>query len=307
MLRRTVMAAADSQLLRRLASDVPLTRRVAHRFVAGERLDDALAVTRRLNQRGMAATLDYLGESVTSEGVARQAADVYLDALDRVAAEGLDCSVSVKLTQLGLDVSPDLAEKLVGEVCERSAAIGAHVTVDMEGSAYTATTVDVVARLRRRGHDNVGCAIQAYLHRSAQDVRRLTALQASLRICKGAYAEPVDIAYQDRHEVTASYLRLADAVLARSDTCARFATHDHQIIGEVRRLARRRSRRDGYELQMLYGVREPLQQRLVGLGERLRIYVPFGDQWYPYLTRRVAERPANLAFFLRALAGRRAR
>ncbi len=305
MLRRALVAASRSELLRRVATDVPITRDVAHRFVAGDTLDEALAVTAELNARGLHVTLDHLGESVTEESLARAAADVYLAALDQVRARGLDCSVSVKPTQLGIDVSPALCEELLGEICTRAGEVGTHVTVDMEGSPYTQATVDLLVRLRSAGHDNVGCAVQSYLHRTVDDVRHLTGLGASLRICKGAYAEDADIAYQDGAQVDDSYLRCADLVL-RGETFGRFATHDHRIIARIRNLARRyQAGPDRYEFQMLYGVREPLQQELLDRGEQVRIYVPFGDEWYPYFTRRLAERPANLVFFLRALVGRR--
>lgn len=305
MLRRALVAASTSSTLRRIATDVPITRSVAQRFVAGETLEDALAATRRINARGMSVTLDYLGESVTDESVARDAADVYLDAIDRISAEGLDCSLSLKPTQLGFDAMPWLADELIATICEKAASIGTHVTIDMEGSAYTQATVEMVERLRKDGHDNVGCAVQSYLHRTVDDVRRLTSLGASLRICKGAYAEPVDIAYQEAAEVDDNYLRAVDVVL-KGDTFGRFATHDHRIIARVRNLAARyQVSASRFEFQMLFGVREPLQQQLVEDGFNMRIYVPFGDEWYPYLTRRLAERPANLLFFLRALTGKR--
>jgi proline dehydrogenase len=306
VLRRVLVAASRSEHLRRVATDVPLTRNVAQRFVAGETLDEALAVTRTLNDKRLSVTLDYLGESVRDEALARRSADVYLEALKRIDDGALDCSVSVKPTQLGLDVSVDLCEELVATVCAEAERVGTHVTIDMEGSDHTQPTVDLVVRLRDAGHGNVGCAVQTYLHRTLDDVRLLTGRGASLRICKGAYAEPDDIAYQGGDEIDDNYVRCAELVLA-GETFGRFATHDHRIIGRVRNLARRyQIGPERYEFQMLYGVREPLQQELVRRGERVRIYVPFGDEWYPYLTRRLAERPANLLFFLRALAGRRA-
>lgn len=305
MLRRALVAASRSRTLRRVATDVPIARHVAERFVAGETLDQALAATRELNAAGFQVTLDHLGESVDDEAIARASADVYLDALDRIRDEGLDCSVSVKPTQLGMDLSAELCEKLIGEISSRAADVGTHVMIDMEGSDYTQPTIDLVVRLRESGHD-VGCAVQTYLHRTVDDVRHLTGLGASLRICKGAYAEPAEIAYQDGAAVDDSYLRCAEVVL-RGTTFGRFATHDHRIISRTRNLARRyQVGTERYEFQMLYGVREPLQQELVAHGEKVRIYVPFGDEWYPYFTRRLAERPANLVFFLRALAGRRA-
>jgi proline dehydrogenase len=306
VLRRALVAASRSQTLRRVATDVPVTRGVAHRFVAGETVADALRATRGLNAVGMRVTLDYLGEAVDDADLARRSAQVYLHALERIDELALDCSISVKPTQLGLDVSADLCEELVAEVCAAAARIGTHVTIDMEGSDHTQATIDLVVRLRGLGHDNVGCAVQTYLHRTLDDVRHLTRLGASLRICKGAYAEPDDIAYQDEAEIDANYRRCAEEVL-RGDTFGRFATHDHRLIAHIRNEARRREvPTDRYEFQMLYGVRGPLQQELVQAGENVRIYVPFGDEWYPYLTRRLAERPANLFFFLRALVGKRA-
>lgn len=306
MLRRLLIAASQSEGLRRLATEVPVTRNVALRFVAGETLTEALEVTGELNRRGMRVSLDYLGESVHDAEVARQAASVYVDALEQLEREDLDCSISVKLTQVGLDVSEDLCRDLVGSICRRAAAGGRHVTIDMESSAYTQRTVDLLTDLRKAGHDNVGCAVQSYLRRTAADVSALTHLQASLRLCKGAYAEPEDVAFQSEDEVDASYARLAEQLLS-SDTYPRFATHDHRLIHHIRNVAARLQRPpDSYEFQMLYGVREPLQRRIVGLGHPLRIYVPFGGEWYPYLVRRLAERPANLTFFVRALLGRRA-
>jgi proline dehydrogenase len=305
VLRRVLVAASRSRSLRHLATDVPVARRVADRFVAGDTLDEALTVTAELNARGLRVSLDHLGESVDAEDVARDAAGIYHEALARTRAAGLQASLSVKPSQLGLDVSPDLCEQLVGEICARAAEVGTHVTLDMEGSDHTQATVDLVVRLRAAGHGNVGCAVQTYLHRTLDDVRHLTRLGASLRICKGAYAEPDDIAYPDAAEVDDNFLRCAEVVLT-SGTFGRFATHDHRIIARIRNLARRHQVvPGGYEFQLLYGVREPLQRELVACGEQVRVYVPFGDQWYPYLTRRLAERPANLLFFLRALAGKR--
>ncbi len=282
-----------------------MTRQVARRFVAGETLDDALARVVDLDARGRTVTLDYLGEAVHDEAVARRAADVYLEALERIEVAGLACSVSVKLTQVGLDVDPELCHDLVATICARAARMSQHVTIDMEGSDHTQATVDLVRRLRDEGHDNVGCALQTYLHRTLDDVHALTGLGVSVRLCKGAYAEPEEIATQDDDEIDATFVRAADHVL-RSGVYGRFATHDHRIIRIIRNLARRyQVGPDGYEFQMLHGIREPLQQELVDAGLRLRIYLPFGDEWYPYLTRRLAERPANLLFFLRALASRR--
>ena len=305
MLRRALIAAADSERLKSLAGSAAPARAVARRFVAGEELADALAVTRRLNAGGRRVTLDYLGEAVGDATIARRAADVYAQALDAIAAERLQASVSVKPTQLGLEVDRDLCHDLIGGIAARAAECGTHVTIDMEGSEHTQATFDLVEKLRADGHDNVGCAVQAYLHRTPGDVRHLTERGVSLRICKGAYAEPPDIAWQDRDRIRDAFLECVDAVFA-SDTYGRFATHDDRLITRIRNRARRDVvGEDRFEFQMLFGIREPLQDELVTAGYDVRIYVPFGDQWYPYLVRRLAERPANLLFFLRALAGRR--
>ena len=306
MLRRAFLTASNSRMLRRAATDLPVARTVARRFVAGETLEDALAVTQTLNRQGMSVTLDYLGEAVRDADIARAASAVYIEALAQIEARGLECGVSVKPTAVGLDVSRELCHELVTAICARADAVGEHVTLDMESSEYTQATVDLVLALRAEGYGNVGCAVQSYLKRTADDVDKLVASGASLRLCKGAYAEPESVAYQDDTEVTRSYARLADTLL-RSGTYPRIATHDHRLIHHVRNLARRyQLDTSDYEFQMLYGVREPLQKQLIDEGYRLRIYVPFGSEWYPYLVRRIAERPANVIFFARALTGRRA-
>jgi proline dehydrogenase len=259
-----------------------------------------------LNRLGMAVSLDHLVVAVDDEGVSRKAAAMYEEILARVADEDLDAAISVKLSQLGVRISRDLCRELVAGICTCAAEHGRHVTIDMEGSDLTSATIDLVLDLRAAGHDNVGCAVQSYLRRTPQDVDRLVAAGASLRVCKGAYLEPPEIAHQDRVAVDTAYARLADRLLV-SGTFPRFATHDDRLIRYVRDAARRAGiDPDHYEFQMLYGVREPLQRELVAAGEALRIYVPFGAEWYPYLVRRLAERPANLAFFLRATVGRRA-
>lgn len=305
MLRRALVAASGSATLRRLVTEQPAARAVAMRFVAGETLEDALAVTRRLNDRGMSVSLDELGEAVDDETVARRAAESYIRTLDTVAAAGVDASISVKPSQLGLDIGYRLCRELLDAVCASARAHGNHVTVDMEGSDHTEATVDLVADLHAAGHRNVGCAVQSYLHRTPDDVARLTAIGASLRLCKGAYAEPAEVAHQDRVAIAVAYARLAEALLG-SGTYPRLATHDHRLVRHAQEVVRRLGLGpDDFEFQMLYGVREPLQQELVDAGWRLRVYVPFGTAWYPYLVRRLAERPANVAFFLRALVGRR--
>jgi proline dehydrogenase len=303
VLRRTFIAASQSDRLRRAVSWGP-GRRVAMRFVAGESLDDAVEVAADLNERGRAASLDHLGELVTDTDLAVRAGHAYLDVLGRLHEEGLEASVSIKLTQLGLAIDRDGCRQLVSTICEVAAELSRDVTIDMEGSDFTDATIDLVADLREEGHDHVGCAVQSYLHRTPDDVDRLSELGASLRLCKGAYLEPADIAYQDATEVDEAYLELAEHLI-RHGTYPRFATHDHRIIHHVRNLARRHELpRDAFEFQMLYGVREPLQQELVDAGYKLRIYVPFGEEWYPYFMRRLGERPANVTFLLRAVSHR---
>ncbi len=304
MLRRLLLAAADSDRLQALARSSRAAAPVVNRFVAGEALEDALAVVVDLNARGMAVTLDHLGEAVTDPAAADAAAQAYVAALDAIADRGLDCSLSVKLTQFGLEVDEADCRRRVAAVARRAAEVGTHVTVDMEGSALTGRTIDLVADLRAAGHDNLGCAVQAYLHRTRDDAARLAGLGASLRVCKGAYDEPAAIAHQDREAIRDNYEAIAADLLA-GDTFPRFATHDHVLLHRVRTTARALGRRDDeFEVQLLHGVRTDWREALVERGLRVRVYVPFGAQWYPYLVRRLAERPANLQFFLRALASR---
>jgi proline dehydrogenase len=303
VLRRLLLAASDSATLQRLATTSGPARAVARRFVAGEELDEALEVVASLNAAGRSVTLDHLGESVDRIEVAEAARSAYVEALGEIHARRLDCTVSVKLSQLGMALDAGLCHDLVADVAAAAARVGSSVTVDMEGSDTTAATIDLVLALRDQGHANLACAVQAYLHRTPADLARLTAAGVSARICKGAYDEDVDVAWQEDAAISAAFLALAESVLG-SDTDPRFATHDHRLVHHIRNAARRRAVGEGtYEFQQLYGVRETLQHELVTQGHRVRVYVPFGQQWYPYLVRRLGERPANLGFFLRALAG----
>jgi proline dehydrogenase len=303
VLRWLLIQSADSRRLATLVRSSPVARRVVDQFIAGEELDDGLAAARRLAAEGMDLTLDHVGEFVGSVVQAEQAAQAYRDVLDRIAAEGLPAGVSVKPSQLGLLLDRDLATRLVEDLGKRAGDVGVHLTLDMEDHTATEATVTLVERAQAEGYTAVGCALQSYLHRTAEDVRRLTAAGASVRLCKGAYAEPEHVAYQRRVDVDKSFLEAARYLLAHGRE-PRFATHDHRLIAAIKRSAAQLGRdRDGYEFQMLYGVRPELQRSLVADGYRLRVYVPFGDQWFPYFTRRLAERPANLVFFLRALRG----
>ena len=300
-LRTALIAASTSAGLKRQLMRRSFTRDLAMRFVAGDTLDDGIAATRALAAHGKTSTLDYLGEAVTSAEEARAASKVYLEAIGRIGEEALPCGVSVKPTQMGLTLDAGLCTELLTEIVEAAGAIGAHVTLDMEGTDVTDATVALVEQLQAAGHTHVGCAVQTYLKRTRSDVERLTAVGASLRLCKGAYAEPPDLAYQDRAEVSASYLASARWLLEHGHH-PRLATHDDKLIDRAKSDATRLGvARDAFEFQMLYGVRPSLQDGLVRDGWQLRVYVPFGEQWYPYFMRRLAERPANVVFFLRAL------
>lgn len=301
MMRAAVLAVADSDSVRRAVTG-GAGRRVALRFVAGERLSDALRVCGDLNGRGAEVSLDHLGENVSDPDHARAAAGAYLEALDRIRERSRRAEVSVKLTQLGLDIDPALALENARAVVERAAAVGTTVTLDMEDHRYTDRTIESCLKLNEQFPGRVGIAIQAALRRTPEDLERLIDAEVRVRLCKGAYKEPRAIALQGRGEVCRAFTRLATRLFA-SRAYPMIATHDDRLIrhalGEAERVRRAP---DGWELQMLYGVRRELQRRLVSRGRRLRVYVPYGDQWYPYLTRRIAERPANVRFFLEALA-----
>jgi len=271
---------------------------MSHRFVAGEELDEAISAARVCNDQGMLVSLDYLGENVSTASDAHRARDAYLEVFDRIAAEKLNANVSCKLTQLGLDFSPEFCEGQVLSIVERASSFDNFLRVDMEGSAYTERTIDVVKRVRLRS-PAIGTVIQAYLYRSEQDIQDLLSLGCRIRLCKGAYKEPPQVAFPRKEDVDANYLKLARLLL-----CSGFyhgiATHDPRMIGATIRIAAEsKVSKDDFEFQMLYGVRTDLQRRLVGDGYRLRIYIPYGRDWFPYFMRRLAERPANLGFFVR--------
>ena len=301
MLRSTVLGIANLGFVRRVVTGGP-GRRVALRFVAGEQLDDAIAVVRGLNARGASASLDHLGENVTELAQAQAAATTYQAAIDRIEADGLQANISVKLTQLGLDLPGDDDADLIDKVVARAAAAGTSVTLDMEDHRYTDRTIDTCVRLAAQYPGRVGVAVQAYLHRTPADLARLTQADLHVRLCKGAYREPRAVAYRRAARVDAAFASLAVQLL-ESDAYAMIATHDHRLIEHAKRQIRTLGRaRDTYEFQMLYGIRRELQQQLLDEGHRLRVYLPFGDAWYAYLMRRIAERPANVRFFLESLA-----
>ena len=275
-----------------------LARRLSARFVAGPALEDALRVGQRINSEGITLTLDHLGESVTSLAEASQARDVYLGALEAIHAHGVQGNVSLKLTQFGLDLSEPECRNNVAQLAERAAALGNFIRVDMESSEYTDRTLCMVEALHAQ-YGCVGTVIQAYLHRSKKDVERLCARRVRIRLCKGAYLEPATVAIANKEEVDRNYIELMKLLLDEGEYPA-IATHDERMIEQTRAYAAQRGiGREHFEFQMLYGIRRDLQRRLVADGYRLRLYVPFGKAWYPYLMRRLAERPANVFFLAR--------
>jgi proline dehydrogenase len=276
-----------------------LARRFASRFVAGESVDTAVAAAAELATRGITASLDLLGESITEQREAVAARDQYLQMLDRMAASGVDVNVSVKLTQMGLDIDPELCAANLARILEGARRAGGFVRLDMEGSDYTQRTLDFFRhRLLGPFGAHCGVVIQAMLRRSAGDIGDLIAARARVRLCKGAYLEPPAVAFPDKAGVDRSYVTLMERLLLEGNYPG-IATHDEAIIRHAVSFARRNGiGSDRFEFQMLYGVRRDLQDRLRRAGHRIRVYIPFGTQWYPYLMRRLAERPANIAFIL---------
>jgi len=292
--------ASRRHFLGRLATALPITRPMVRRFVAGDRLEDALAVLERLQGSGLRWTVDVLGESVASEEMATAAADRYVATLDALAERGLESNVSLKLTQMGLDIDPDLCRVNVGRVVAQAARSGAFVRIDMEDHTRTDITLQICRELNAH-YAEVGAVIQSYLHRSAADVEDLIAHRIRVRLCKGAYDEPASVAFTTRAEVDDSFARLAERLLIDGRYPA-LATHDEQLIGRAIDFAQANGiGPERFEFQMLHGVRRDLQQQLASEGWKVRIYVPYGRQWYPYFMRRLAERPANVLFILRTL------
>ena len=259
---------------------------------------EAIAACAALNREGMYVTLDSLGESVLEERAARASADVYHELLDAIERRRLDANVSVKLTQVGMDIDPALAERIVGEMLEHAAAVDSFVRIDMEGSAYTDATLAMTERLHARPgmRGRVGTVLQAYLYRTADDAKRLVEQGIRIRLCKGAYKEPAEKAFPEKRDVDENYVALM-TYLATSGVFCGIATHDERIVRAMRGFVRRYGiPKDGFEFQMLYGIRRDLQRSLVDEGYKVRVYLPFGTEWYPYFMRRLAERPANVLF-----------
>jgi len=271
---------------------------MARRFVAGEGLEEAISAARVCNDLGMLVSLDYLGENVSSTADAQHSRDAYLEVFEKIATSKINANVSCKLTALGLDLSTEFCEGLLLSIVERAAAYDNFLRVDMEGSIYTQRTIELVKRVRVQ-NPSIGTVIQAYLYRSEKDVQDLLAYGCRIRLCKGAYKESSEVAFERKADVDANYVRLVRMLLP-SGFYHGIATHDPKMIGAtIRCAAEKKISKEDFEFQMLYGVRTDLQRRLVRDGYRVRVYIPYGQDWFPYFMRRLAERPANVGFFVR--------
>ncbi|WP_184253832.1 proline dehydrogenase family protein [Granulicella mallensis] len=301
MLRSFFIALSTNKAFRAFSERSTMGRRVSRRFVAGMSVEEAIAAAEQLNAEGIEATLDSLGESVMQVSQAEESAAIYHQLLDEIAARKLRANVSVKLTQVGMDIGghgagPELAERIVGEMVEHAAMTANFVRIDMEGSDYTEATIAMTERLNARWPGAVGTVLQAYLFRTADDVERLIAQGIRMRLCKGAYKEPAEIAFPLKADVDANYVKLMKRVASSGVFCG-IATHDEAIIEMMRQfVAETGLDKRAFEFQMLYGVRRDLQRKLAAEGFGVRVYVPFGTEWYPYFMRRLAERPANVLF-----------
>jgi proline dehydrogenase len=305
MLRALFISLSENRSLRGMAERSAIGRRLSSRFVAGTQVEDALRVTQAVNQKGLSVSVDNLGENVTNAEEARGSAQLYHQMLDEIARRQLNANVSLKLTHMGLDVDETLARDLVTGLVAKAAAMNPQnfVRVDMEGSPYTRRTLDFVHELHRMPGNAgaVGAVIQSYMRSAEKDVEGLLADRIRIRLCKGAYKEPEEIAFQKKSEVDASYVRLMKTLM-KSGVYHGLATHDQAIIDQAKTFATEENiPRDAFEFQMLYGIRRDLQRRLVREGWRMRVYIPFGTEWYPYFMRRLAERPANVFFIARNL------
>ncbi len=310
MLRRTLLYLSNQQQIFQFVRKNRFAKGFARRFVAGETLEEALDAVVELNLKGITASLDLLGESVNNESEARQAGRDYLHILDRIHERNLDANVSVKLTAMGLDISEELCVGIMHDILARARDYRTFVRLDMESSQYTEQTLRIFEqRLFPAYPAHVGIVLQSYLYRTQADCERANEIRARVRICKGAYKEPATVAYPEKRDVDANYVRCMHMLMEKGNYPG-IATHDEAIITEAKRFASEKGiGTDRYEFQMLYGVRRDLQEGLVRDGYRMRVYVPFGTQWYPYLMRRLAERPANIAFItgnvLKEMTGRR--
>ncbi|HUG40535.1 MAG TPA: proline dehydrogenase family protein [Longimicrobiales bacterium] len=296
MLRQGFLFLSESSMARTLVTNAPFARWAARRFVAGEEIADAITAARTLNTRGMTVSLDYLGESVSSRAEATAAADTYLRIIDALVTEGIDGNVSLKLTQMGQDIDEQFLHDNVRRVLDRAGDHGMFVRFDMESSDYVQRTLDFFERVRADGYDNCGIVLQSYLYRTHDDARHANERGARVRLCKGAYAEPESVAFPQKAEADANFVRVMKLLLEHG-TYPGIATHDEAMIEATKTFARDRGIDPArFEFQMLYGIRRDLQKQLVEEGWRLRIYIGFGKAWYPYFMRRLAERPANVFF-----------
>ena len=303
VMRQAVIGVADNPLVSGFFRSSSLARGLVDRFVAGESLDDALVACHEISSAGMTLTLDQLGENVHSQEEVDAAVSTYVTALQRLGQEQLQPNISVKLTMLGLDLGDEVARDAMRTILETAREVGGFVRIDMEGSAYTARTMELFFVLHETFSNQVGIVIQSYLHRADQDVRACIERNARVRLVKGAYAEPASVAFQSRAKIDENYVRLMELLLDGGRFPA-LATHDPALIRSAQGYARRMHiPLDSFEFQMLYGVRRDEQKRLVDEGYGMRVYVPYGTEWYPYFTRRIAERPANALFVLRQLLG----
>jgi proline dehydrogenase len=298
MLRTLLLELAKSSRLRRWITTNGTTRRMAHRFVPGEELGPAIEAARACNRAGMTVSLDHLGENVVTREDAERARASYAEALERIAADGVDANVSLKLTHIGLDLGGEFCAEQLRILTRRADELGNFVRVDMEGSAYTDRTLRMVKQARA-DTAAVGTVIQAYLYRSEEDIRELLAIGCRIRLVKGAYKEPSRIAFRRKKDVNANFIKLMK-ILLPSGIYHALATHDPKMIeAAIRFAAEQNITKEKFEFQMLYGIRTDLQTQLVRQGYRVRVYIPFGKDWFPYFMRRLAERPANVMFFAR--------
>lgn len=297
MLRQAFLSMSNSRELQNIALHNGAARKFALRFVAGETLDQAVEAIAALNQKGITATFDHLGENINTEAEAKAAADSYIEVLKRIVSSGINSNVSLKLTQMGLDIDEELCFQNVARICECARDLNNFVRIDMESSAYTDRTLGIFRKLwHELGYRNVGVVLQAYLYRTVNDVKEMNSLGARVRLCKGAYNEPESVAFPKKSDVDANYAKLTKLLLTEGNYPG-IATHDSRLIEYTKRFAEKRGiERSRFEFQMLYGVRRKDQIELASQGYNMRVYVPYGHEWYPYFMRRLAERPANVVF-----------
>ena len=298
MIKGLLLYMSESPGIKKFSMKFRVSRSVARRFVAGEDIDDAMVAVRKLNEKGCSATLDYLGENVTTAEEAAVACTEYLRALSHIRKSAVNSNVSLKLTQFGLAIDEELCRQNVEQVVKRAADVNNFVRIDMEGSPYTDATLRVFSALRRV-HENVGIVIQAYLFRSEKDIEEMLKLKSRIRLCKGAYKEPPEISFKKKADTDANYVKLMK-ILLKSGIYHGIATHDPNMIQATKTFVTAEGiGKEQFEFQMLFGIRRDLQDQLIREGYNLRVYVPYGGEWYSYLMRRMAERPANLMFVLR--------